>query len=204
MAKPSKEMINATPDAKRSLMRAAMSLFAQQGFSATGVQQITDAAGVNKAMLYYYFVSKEGLYDLLVTDGIRAMESAVSAAEMSEGTIRERLLDFLMRYFSIVDRQPDLARILFRETMGGGERARQTVVDHLSGVFHRLSVVLQNAAERSELHSRTDSMVLAYSLFGMATMFIASHFVTGRSLDTQQLSNDIIDLFLGGAGNSLE
>lgn len=204
MAKPSKEMINATPDAKRSLMRAAMSLFAQQGFSATGVQQITDAAGVNKAMLYYYFVSKEGLYDLLVTDGIRAMESAVSAAEMSEGTIRERLLDFLMRYFSIVDRQPDLARILFRETMGGGERARQTVVDHLSGVFHRLSVVLQNAAERSELHSRTDSMVLAYSLFGMATMFIASHFVTGRSLDTQQLSNDIVDLFLGGAGNSLE
>lgn len=198
MARPPKEISQLSPDARQTLMHAAAALFAQQGYSATGVQQITDAAGINKAMLYYYFGSKEQLYDQLVGEGIRAVEQAVSAAEAGGGALRDRLTHFLTDYITIVLQTPDLARILFREIMGGGERDRQTIVDHFSGNFRRLAAVLSAAADAGELR-RMDPLYLAYSLFGMATIFIASHFVAGRTLDVPAIVNHVVELFLHGA-----
>ncbi|PZU49139.1 MAG: TetR family transcriptional regulator [Microbacterium sp.] len=53
------------------LRRAAVELFATQGYEATSVQQIVDAAGVTKGAMYHYFASKDdllfGIYDSLLT-----------------------------------------------------------------------------------------------------------------------------------------
>ncbi|HEY3375945.1 MAG TPA: TetR/AcrR family transcriptional regulator [Armatimonadota bacterium] len=199
MPKLVNDITPASPDARDALLRAGAALFAQHGYSATGVQQITDAAGVNKAMLYYYFGSKEGLYDLLIAEGIAAVEAAVGEAESGAGPIAERLQRFIAHYLSIVVEHPAVARILFREVMAGGERARQTVLDHFSNSLQRLAALLASAQRAGELHTR-DAGLDAYSLFGMATMFIASHFVAGRPLDSQRFAAHIVDLFLHGAG----
>lgn len=199
MNKPAKEHHEEVPDARNALMTAAAELFARQGYSATGVQEITDAAGVNKAMLYYYFVSKENLYDLLITEGIRAVEAAVDAAEDTTLPLRARLEGFIAHYLAIVVEQPGIARILFREVMGGGERARATVVNHFSDILRRLAVTLTAAEDAGQLR-HADPALLANSLFGMATIFIAGHFVAGRPLNPQPLTAHIIDLFLHGAG----
>jgi AcrR family transcriptional regulator len=43
------------------VMRAALELFAEQGYGNTSVQQVVDAAGVTKGALYHYFQSKDDL-----------------------------------------------------------------------------------------------------------------------------------------------
>jgi AcrR family transcriptional regulator len=47
---------------KNNLIKAATSLFAKMGYSATSVKQIADEAGVNVSLVSYYFGGKEGLY----------------------------------------------------------------------------------------------------------------------------------------------
>src|SRR6478736_6905801 len=51
--------------------RAAVELFARQGYANTSVQQIVDAAGVTKGAMYHYFESKDdllfGIYERLLT-----------------------------------------------------------------------------------------------------------------------------------------
>jgi len=198
MAKSDKDDGQATLDARQSLLHAAAELFAQQGYSATGVQQITDAAGVNKAMLYYYFSSKEDLYDALIGEAVAAVEHAVIAAEQTDLPIKERLYCFISGYLSVVTDSSQLARILFREVMGGGECARQTVLDHFSNVLRRLEAVLTHAESAGDLRV-IDANLLAYSLFGMATMYISGHFLADRPLDAPALADHIVDLFLNGA-----
>lgn len=199
MARPIKNQLSDTVEARQALLNAAVQLFAEQGYSATGVQQITDVAGVNKAMLYYYFASKDGVYDLLVADGIRAVEEAVKAAEVvGLFSIQERLRRFVCQYLTAVVDNPGLARILFREVMGGGERHRVGVVEHFSQSIHRLALLCEQAREDGELRC-LDASLLAYSFFGMATMFIASHFVTGRVIDATSLTEHIVELFFHGA-----
>src|SRR5262245_39336465 len=51
----------------RHIARAAARLFAERGYEATSVREIVEAAGVAKPTLYYYFRSKEGLAQALLT-----------------------------------------------------------------------------------------------------------------------------------------
>src|SRR5271168_231880 len=51
----------------RHIARVAARLFAERGFDATSVREIVEAAGVAKPTLYYYFRSKEGLAQALLT-----------------------------------------------------------------------------------------------------------------------------------------
>src|SRR5260221_5464528 len=53
--------------AARDIARVAARLFATQGYEATSVRTIVEAAGVTKPTLYYYFGSKEGLAQALLT-----------------------------------------------------------------------------------------------------------------------------------------
>ncbi len=180
-------------DARTSLLKAGASLFAEQGYSATGVQQITDAAKVNKAMLYYYFNSKEALYDLLIEQGVTAINYAVSIAESADMPMKIRLSSFIRTLLEIVRNNPDLGRIIYRELSGAGEHKREKVAMHLSGAVCRLANILEKANIKN-----TDPTLSAYSLFGMVMVFITSHFVTGRELEIDRVVNHITELFLHG------
>jgi TetR/AcrR family transcriptional regulator len=162
------------------------------------VQQITDAAGVNKAMLYYYFGSKEGLYDQLIGEGIAGMESAVKAAEGEEGGIIQQLGLFLTTYLGLVAEKPELARLIYREIVGAGERDRRIVADHFSGSIERLSKLLEDAQAAGHIR-QVDALLSAYTLVGMANIFISRFFLTGRPLEVPLVVQHILDLFMQGA-----
>lgn len=51
---------------KNKILTAALDEFASRGFAGTRVDQIAQVAGVNKAMIYYYFASKEELFNELI------------------------------------------------------------------------------------------------------------------------------------------
>ena len=53
------------PAAKQKILRASERLFAQQGYDATSMDQIAARAGVNKALIYYYYKNKQALRDSL-------------------------------------------------------------------------------------------------------------------------------------------
>ncbi|HEY3417727.1 MAG TPA: TetR/AcrR family transcriptional regulator [Armatimonadota bacterium] len=197
MARPSKKQQPDALDARQELLRAAAKLFAERGFNATGVQDITAAAGVNKAMLYYYFGSKDGLYDLLIAQGITAIAEAVAVAEEPGLSLHVRIYRLVSAYLTVVVEQPEIARIIYREALGAGESTRPVVVEHFTRTLQRVAAILDQAYDDGGL-GKVDTLLAAYSLFGMANMFISSHFVTGRVLDVPLLADHIVVLFLLG------
>src|ERR1700719_3685245 len=59
------------PDSRVAILTAASRIFARSGLAGARTDAIAAAAGVNKAMLYYYFKSKEDLYEAVVEDHFR-------------------------------------------------------------------------------------------------------------------------------------
>lgn len=53
-------------DARERILNASIKLFSEKGFDATRVNEIADAAKVNKALIYYYFKSKEDILDCML------------------------------------------------------------------------------------------------------------------------------------------
>ncbi len=188
-----------SPEVKQDVFDAAVRVFARYGYGAASVQKIADTAGVNKAMLYYYFGSKEELYNLIIGKSINALETAVAAAENKDISLEERLRRFLTAYLGVAIAQPGLARIIYREIIELGERVRQMVTDHFTGSIERLAAVLEQAQEEGHL-AGVDASLSAYSLFGMANIFISRLMITEHSLDNDVLVDHILKLFFSGAG----
>ncbi|HLP22805.1 MAG TPA: TetR/AcrR family transcriptional regulator [Microbacteriaceae bacterium] len=64
--------------ARRDIIDAALSAFAQDGFSATSVQHIADAADTSKSGVLYHFDSKERMLDAAITPALDALETILN------------------------------------------------------------------------------------------------------------------------------
>src|SRR5687768_2010030 len=81
----------ATLDTHAAIFQAAAVEFSERGYDAAGVDRIAARAGVNKAMLYYHFASKRGLYVEVLRDMFRAVGTRARAIADGDGTAREKL-----------------------------------------------------------------------------------------------------------------
>jgi AcrR family transcriptional regulator len=103
-----------TADARRrQLFEVALALFAERGYTATTMDDIAEAAGVTKPLVYQHFDSKRALY-LEVMDAIsRQLVSEVAAATVSADGPRQQVEMGFAAYFEIMCANQNAFRLLY-------------------------------------------------------------------------------------------
>lgn len=197
MARKSSSSAVTNADVREDLRRAAAVLFAERGYNATGIQDIAQAANVNKAMLYYYYGNKEELYESLVTQGMELIDLALDAAEADTVSLESRLRLFVSEYLALGIDHPELARIIYREAIGSGEFIRPLVVEYFNKAIGRIAALLVDSHIPTTISSE-DMVTYSYMLLGMSNIFISRHFVSGSQINVPHLTDMIIKLFLHG------
>jgi AcrR family transcriptional regulator len=89
---------------KQLLLEAATAEFAAVGLAGARVDRIADAAGVNKSQLYYYFKSKDSLFDSILRDNLEALLDAVPLDA-------EDLPGYAVRLYDYYIERPELLRL---------------------------------------------------------------------------------------------
>ena len=100
-------------DMAEQIARVAARMFAADGYDATPVRKIVEAAGVTKPTLYYYFGSKEGLAQELVSRPLAALVERCRAIVEGEGPPAEALAKVVESHFAFSRFDPDRARFVF-------------------------------------------------------------------------------------------
>jgi len=113
MNEPRQAIPQESPAAAERLMTAALQLFITQGYSATAVREIVEAAGVTKPVLYYYFKNKEGLYLAIMEKAYGIFEHQVTLTIDTPGTVRERMLRFCLGLFDSITENLAIVRLLY-------------------------------------------------------------------------------------------
>ena len=108
-------MVNMSKDTEKHILRTARRQFVKNGFAATRMQQIADDAGINKAMLHYYFRSKEKLYREIIVTTLDAIIPKLAKAINAEGTFWERLETLVEAYLDTFIEEPDTPLFIFSE-----------------------------------------------------------------------------------------
>lgn len=62
---------------KRKIFETAIKLFAEKGYEATSIEEITSVVGVAKGTLYYHFSSKEEIFNYLVVEGMKLLQNSI-------------------------------------------------------------------------------------------------------------------------------
>src|SRR4051812_18978222 len=99
--------------AARDIARVAARLFATQGYEATSVRMIVEAAGVTKPTLYYYFGSKEGLAQAVLTLPMEALADSMRSILAERGDPVAALVRIVEAHFTFCREDPDCARFVF-------------------------------------------------------------------------------------------
>jgi TetR/AcrR family transcriptional regulator len=90
------------------IVAAAREEFARRGFAGARVDQIARRAGVNKQLLFYYFHSKRGLFQAVVTESAAELETALAQLALPAGGPLERLRLTLQAQFEFLARRPQV------------------------------------------------------------------------------------------------
>jgi len=102
---------------KDQILDAAERLFAQQGFSRTTIKQIGKAAGVNSALLYYYFGDKEGLYRSVLERLVSRLVSRTLGRLGADTSPPLRIRGFIEAQVETFMANPQLPKLFMREML---------------------------------------------------------------------------------------
>ena len=113
------------PRRRRQLLSVALRVFAERGYHPTSMNDLAEAAGVTKPVLYQHFRSKRALYLELLEDVGEQLRDAIDKATREAATPREQVHAGFRAYFEFVEQQQLAFQLLF----GGGARRDEEFAD---------------------------------------------------------------------------
>lgn len=162
---------------RRQLRDVALRLFAERGFGATTMDDIAEAAGVTKPLLYQHFASKRALYlELMDTVAAQLIDDIRTAAAAADGP-RQQVERGFLAYFTLMMRQERAFRLLYGRDGESGD-------PELGAALRRVEDAIATAidplidAGLDDAHRRA----LAHAVVGMAEG-VGRHWITSRADD---------------------
>lgn len=172
---------------RAAILKAALEEFSVEGVAGARTDQIAHRAGVNKALLYYYFKDKEGLYAAALEEVFSGSSARIMAAlDTPELSPRDRLLRYVETHFNYIASVPWYPRLVQREFMRGSGRTPSPVVRRVierygKPIYLKLGNLIREGIARGEFR-RVDPEQTVTSLLGLITFYFIS-------LSAQQVMN---------------
>src|SRR6267143_3584644 len=118
------------PRRRRQLLAVALRVFAERGYHPTSMNDLAEAAGVTKPVLYQHFRSKRALYLELLEDVGGQLRDTIGKATSEAGSPREQVRAGFRAYFTFVASRQQAFQLLF----GGGARRDEEFADAVRSV----------------------------------------------------------------------
>ena len=119
-------MSEKTLDTEQKIKEAARKIFHEKGFAATKTRDIAEEAGINLALLNYYFRSKEKLYDIIMLETIQDFFGNILLVLNDEKTsLHEKLELFVAKYIDYISKNIDIPLFILNEARKNPEEFAQ-------------------------------------------------------------------------------
>lgn len=201
MSLPASHSVNSTEISER-IARAAARLFASEGYDATSVRNIVEAAAVTKPTLYYYFDSKESLAKRLLTEAIEKLAASLREILQGPGTATDKLVAVFEEHFRLCRDDPDRARFAYAIFFGPRSSHLSAVLADLGQMLNELvaQAVGNLADERIIFGERTDECTAAVR--GLIAVYTMDYLYRDLNLDAGLARRLVLDLLDGFADHT--
>jgi AcrR family transcriptional regulator len=177
----------------------AAQLFAEKGYHAVSMREISERSNISKPMIYYYFGSKEGIYKALLDTGLEHSQQNIIEVSTAALSTREKLVEFINKRFSACIEYPEYSKFFislfissepfpFVEEFKAETQKQEQIIKQ----------VIETGISRGEFRADLDAQ-LALEVMGGAVMhYIWHHFVGLEPKLSRLLAEKIVDLILIG------
>ena len=140
-------------ESRAAILNAAVREFAQEGVAGARTDAIARSAGVNKALLYYYFKDKEAMYRAVLDQVFAGVRAAIHNALSQKLSPREKLASYVCAHFDYIASNPLYPRIVQAEFLRAGRdpsRLQRIAKEYFRPVFLEISALLEAGAKRGD------------------------------------------------------
>ena len=109
---------------EQKILEAAKTVFIQKGLDGAHLKEIALEAGINKALLHYYFRSKEKLFETIFDQMVSKIAPDFSVIVESKSPIEEKIELFVHRYIDFVSENPHLPLFMIIEVNRNPQRMK--------------------------------------------------------------------------------
>ncbi len=184
---PTRTQAERADHTRTRILDAAVREFSENGLAGARTEQIAEAAGVNKALLYYYFEGKDALYAAALEQMAERVVASSMAAIEGGGSAGELLLHFALNHFDRIHSQQPFQSLMQQEMIRlhrGEENALAPIVEKVfRPMMPRMFKLFAEGKSSGELIDVDESQLMYAALGANAFYFLSApvmRIVTGK------------------------
>ena len=185
--------------AKSKIFKTAAALFAEKGYNAVSMREISQLSGLSKPTIYYYFGSKEGIYSELIHSGIEHMDAVLVQVAKMDTPVVEKLKKVARIYFKSCKDFPEYTRLLLNITLSTEKlEFLDNIEEHVNEKNEMGYALVQEGINKGEFKSTTDPMIVARTFSGALVHYVIHHLMDKEADLTDELADNIVDTIVCG------
>ena len=179
---------------KRKIFETSMKLFAEKGYDATSIEDITATVGVAKGTLYYHFSSKEEIFEFLIGEGVKLLKNSIEIKTEKLDKAIDKIKAIVLIELKVLVKYEDFMTIVLIEIWGSGPRSvlcKNYVFDYIQ----LIEKIVKEGMEKGEI-IEGDPNVIASGIFGFTCSSLIYKMRRGKDINIPELYAEIEKTFL--------
>lgn len=181
---------------KRKIFETSMKLFAEKGYDATSVEEITATVGVAKGTLYYHFASKEEIFNFLIEEGIKLLQNSIDIKTAKHKNYIDKIKSIVLIQIKIVAKYEDIITIILSQFWGKEDRNKkcQSLVYEYIGQIEK---IVQEGIEKGEI-KKGDPRAIASEIYGLICSTLVYKKREAPNMDIMKLYHEYENTLIKG------
>ena len=192
------DQISSSDKVRRKIVDTASLLYAQKGFAATSIEEISERAGVSLPVTHHYIKKKSEIMRLIMEDVLNTFQERLSKEIQGIEDPEEKLAIAIILYFRVVDEHREKALLIYQKSSALDRSSRSKVMELEVQISEIFAGIIEEGIEKG-VFRKLDVDLFSYNIIVMAHMWVLKrwHFKGRLTLD------NYIDLQLGTLMNAL-
>jgi len=158
---------------KKLIITNAIQLFSQKGYASSSMDELGKLCGLNKAMVFYYFKNKKGLYEAVMREILLEIQYAIVEENKIHNTPQQELTGFIRTYAKFACEHTYLPALLLKELSDSGAVVPELLFASMRQLFALFSDILKRGEEKGCFHDAIP-MILYFMVLGTLNLMVTT------------------------------
>jgi len=171
---------------EEKILRSAKKIFYQKGLKGARMQEIADDAKVNKAMLHYYFRSKDKLFDKVFEQSVQSVSPILTNVFLEKTDLNNKIAHLIEMLIDFFLQEPYLSNFIVNELSQNPDKLFMNILDQKGGLIGKIIPLIndqiQVEIEKGTVKAEIRSAELILNIMSLCLLPIMSQTVLQKTL----------------------
>ncbi|TKG96571.1 TetR/AcrR family transcriptional regulator [Puteibacter caeruleilacunae] len=173
---------NKSVETQQQILDAARRIFSQKGLAGARMQEIADEAGINKALLHYYYRNKNLLFEQVLEEAVRKLFKPLAVFLMEDSDLFDKIRNLCHLYYSVLMKYPFIPNFVTNEASMDRERVFKLIkLDGIIDGKNKTVKQIEQYIEDGKIRP-VDPRDLIWNIISLCVFPIISRPIAGRML----------------------